>query len=91
MHTTVLFDSQLVESEDVEPQIWRANCKVILDFRLCRGSMPLTPSLFKGQLCSRSETSWDPEVCLEGYGTQTLAGRDLTGAWRVDLSQPVGA
>lgn len=37
------------------------------------------------------ETLWDPEVCLEGQGTQIPAGRDLSGAWKVYLSQPTGA
>ena len=32
-----------------ELPIWRAN-KLQLDFQLCRGSVPLTPVLFKGQL-----------------------------------------
>jgi len=45
--------SALVQSMDMnEPVIQRANCQLYMNFWLCRGSAPLTPSslLFKGQL-----------------------------------------
>ena len=61
VNTIVLHDRQLVESSDVEPLtqrsccmeklcIWSADYNLQADFRICRGSAPLTPALFKGQL-----------------------------------------
>lgn len=42
--------SQVVESADIEPWLWRADCRICIDFGLHRESAPLTPSVFKGQL-----------------------------------------
>lgn len=42
--------SWLNESANSELRIWRASYKLYLDFWLHRGSAPLTPALFKGQL-----------------------------------------
>lgn len=48
-YITVPHHLRLVESVDVEPQILRADCKVIYGF--LRGeSVSLTPAWFKGQL-----------------------------------------
>ena len=43
-------DPRLVESMDVELQIWRAEYKVICGFSAAWGLAPLTHALFKGQL-----------------------------------------
>ena len=40
----------LVESADVEPQMWMAHCKVTLDFPACGGLAPLTVQLFEGHM-----------------------------------------
>ena len=49
MHTTVLNDLWLVESMDVDPQIRRADCKVIFGFSTAQGSEPLTtPCVVQG-------------------------------------------
>ena len=62
VNTTVLHNPRMAESADAIPQIWRncmyrgtryterANYKLYMGFWLCRGSEPLTPTLFKGQL-----------------------------------------
>ena len=48
VNTTVLQDPQLVESLGTkELQVQRADYKLYLDFQLHRGSVPLTPELFK--------------------------------------------
>ena len=49
IHTPVLHYPWLVESMDVEPQIQRADCKVIYGL-LCGGLVPLTRVWFKVQL-----------------------------------------
>ena len=49
VNTIVICSLQLFESTDPEPQIWRANCKLYVNFWLCEVSVPLTPVLFKGQ------------------------------------------
>ena len=54
---TVLHDPQLVESVDAGPRRGRVTVKLHVDFRVCRGWAPLTPSLFKGQLYSCSLVS----------------------------------
>ena len=43
-NTVVLHNTKLVESPDVERQVWRANYKLYVDFGLYQGSIPLTPA-----------------------------------------------
>ena len=50
VYTTVLHDLRLVESSDVEPKIWRADCKITCRSSRLGGSVPLTSSLLRVQL-----------------------------------------
>lgn len=43
-------DSCLVEFQDVEPRIQKADCKVVPGFSIAQGVGALTPALFKGHL-----------------------------------------
>lgn len=48
LNTTVLYDLLLVESADVEPWIWRADCKVTHGFLTVWGVCPPHTCIIQG-------------------------------------------
>ena len=45
----------------MEPPFWGADCKVVFRFLTVRGSAPLAPALFKGQVYSSAEL-WQYQI-----------------------------